>query len=168
VAHLRSNTVVRIHRSILPPSLPVQLEAAALLVRGSTPQGRYHLQVTAAAIEGSNSEAVMFRMIPDIELLNEMLSSQTSEWIVITLRGIGEMIGDKSAVIGDNNVSWMNLSPLKKISLGLQGPGLTSQDRRMMRSYGKQWMMHRLNWRKNLLEITPQKFNIFISSDRLN
>src|SRR6266545_4228008 len=69
MGHLRSNTVVRIHRSILPPDLPKQLEAAALLVRGSTPEGRYHLQVTAAAIKGANAEDVMFRMIPDIELL---------------------------------------------------------------------------------------------------
>ncbi len=118
VAHLRSNTVVRIHRSVFSPSLPLQLEAAALLVRGSTPAGRYHLQVTAAAIAGSNPEAVMFRMIPDIELLDAMLSSQTSEWIVITLRGIGEMLGDKNATIGDNSVSWMNLSPFEKDQFG--------------------------------------------------
>src|SRR5713101_408327 len=56
MAHLRSNTIVRIHRSALSGSLPKQLEAAALLVRGSTAKGRYHLQVTAAAVMGANSE----------------------------------------------------------------------------------------------------------------
>jgi hypothetical protein len=114
MGHLRSNTVVRIHRSAFPATMPKQLEAAALLVRGSTPKGRYHLQVTAAAIKGANSEDVMFRMIPDIELLEQMQFSQSEDWIVITLRGIGEMIGNKNAQIGDANSSWMNLSPYQK------------------------------------------------------
>ena len=118
MAHLRSNTVVRIHRSAFSASLPAQLETAALLVRGSTSKARYHLQVTAAAVEGSNSEAVMFRMIPDIELLDETLSSQTADWIVITLRGIGEMHGDKNATVGDNSTNWMNLSPYEKDQFG--------------------------------------------------
>lgn len=113
VAHLRSNTVIRIKRSVLSTTLPQNLEAAALLVRGSTPQGRFHLQVTAASITGSNSEATLWRMIPDIELLDKMLASQSSDWIVITLRGIGEMIGDrdpnKPKTTG-SPPSWMDLS----------------------------------------------------------
>lgn len=118
MAHLRSNTVVRIHRSVLPPTLPQQVEAAALLVRGSTPKGRYHLQVTAAAIKSPNAEDVMFRMVPDIELLDQMLSSEKEDWIVITLRGIGEMIGDKTAQVGNFNSSWMNLSPFARDQFG--------------------------------------------------
>jgi hypothetical protein len=118
MGHLRSNTIIRIHRSVLSPTLPRQLEAAALLVRGSTPKGRYHLQVTAAAIKGSNSEEVLFRMIPDLELLDQMLSSQSEDWIVITLRGIGEMIGNKSAVPGNGSSSWMDLSPFEKDQFG--------------------------------------------------
>src|SRR5262249_58084438 len=39
MAHLRSNTVVRIHRSAIDPALPKRLETAALLIRGSTPKG---------------------------------------------------------------------------------------------------------------------------------
>jgi choline dehydrogenase-like flavoprotein len=118
VGHLRSNTVVRIHRSAFPSTLPQQLETAALLVRGATPEGRYHIQVTAAAIKGANSEAAMFRMIPDIELLAETLSSQSEDWIVITLRGIGEMKGDKNATVGNMATSWMNLSPFEKDQFG--------------------------------------------------
>lgn len=95
MAHLRSNTVVRIHRSAIDPALPTLLETAALLVRGSTPNGRYHLQVTAAAGKGG-SEDMMFRMIPDVDLLNQTLAAQKEDWIVITLRGIGEMIGDRN------------------------------------------------------------------------
>jgi choline dehydrogenase-like flavoprotein len=113
VAHLRSNTVIRIKRSALSTTLPQNLEAAALLVRGSTPQGRFHLQVTAASVAGANSEATLWRMIPDIELLDKMLASQSSDWIVITLRGIGEMIGDrdpnKPKTTG-SAPSWLDLS----------------------------------------------------------
>jgi hypothetical protein len=113
MAHLRTNTIVRIHRSAFDPSLPRQLETAALLVRGSTPKGRYHLQVTAAAVAGANSEATMWRMIPDIDLLDRTLASQQNDWVVVTLRGIGEMRGDqdpnKPKVTGVTP-SWMDLS----------------------------------------------------------
>lgn len=112
MAHLRSNTVVRIHRSALDPALPKRLEAAALLVRGSTPKGRYHLQVTAAAVPGG-SEDTMFRMVPDLDLLDKILASQEEDWIVITLRGIGEMIGDRDPNTTKQTgqaPSWMDLS----------------------------------------------------------
>lgn len=113
MGHLRTNTVVRIHRSAFDPSLPKQLEAAALLVRGSNGKGRYHLQVTAAAVAGANSEAAMWRMIPDIELLDKTLASQQEDWIVVTLRGIGEMVGDRDPAkpkVNGVSPSWMDLS----------------------------------------------------------
>lgn len=112
MAHLRSNTVVRIHRTAIDPTLPKRLETAALLVRGSTPAGRYHLQVTAAAGAGG-SEDVMFRMIPDIDLLDQILAAQQEDWIVITLRGIGEMNGDRSPATPEQTgqtPSWTNLT----------------------------------------------------------
>jgi hypothetical protein len=113
MAHLRSNTIVRIKRSAFSPTLPTQLEAAALLVRGSTPQGRFHLQVTGAAVTGSNSETDMWRMIPDIDLVDQTLSSQTADWIVVTFRGIGEMIGSQDPSLVKNTgsfPSWLDLS----------------------------------------------------------
>lgn len=112
MAHLRSNTVVRIHRSALGIASSQLLQAAALLVRGSTPKGRYHLQVTAAAVPGG-SEDTMFRAIPDLDLLETTLSSQKEDWIVITLRGIGEMVGDKDPnkpKVTGSAPSWMDLS----------------------------------------------------------
>lgn len=112
MAHLRSNTIVRIHRSGIDPALPKRLETAALLVRGSTPNGRYHLQVTAAAGAGG-SEDVMFRMIPDIDLLDQTLAAQQEDWIVITLRGIGEMNGDRNASANKQSgqpPNWIDLS----------------------------------------------------------
>jgi choline dehydrogenase-like flavoprotein len=112
MGHLRTNTVVRIHRSALGIALTQRLEAAAVLVRGSAAKGRYHLQVTAAAVKGG-SEDTMFRAVPDIELLDKMLASQREDWIVITLRGIGEMIGDKDPnkpKANGSTPSWMDLS----------------------------------------------------------
>lgn len=113
MAHLRSNTVVRIHRSAIDPTLPKRLETAALFVLGLTPEGRYHLQVTAAAAGTGGSEDVMFRMIPDIDLLDQTLAAQQEDWIVITLRGIGEMQGDRNPnspkQTGQSPI-WMDLS----------------------------------------------------------
>lgn len=112
MGHLRTNTVVRIHRSALGVPLLKELQAAAVLVRGSTAKGRYHLQVTAAAVTGG-SEDTMWRAIPDIELLDQMLANQREEWIVVTLRGIGEMRGDQDPGKSKNTgapPSWMDLS----------------------------------------------------------
>ncbi len=122
MAHLRSNTVVRIKRSAFPPGLPQRLQAAALLVRGSTPQGRYHLQVTAAAVQGANSEATMWRMIPDIELLDRTLASQDAGWIVVTLRGIGEMHGSQDPSLAKqtgSTPSFVDLSPDQTDEFGM-------------------------------------------------
>jgi len=118
MGHLRSNLTVKIKRDVISPTLPKQLEAAALFVRGSTPNARYHIQVTASAIAGTNPEASMFRMIPDIELLEKHLASQSQEEIIITLRGIGEMIGDKNSSVNNSQTSWMNLSPYEKDQFG--------------------------------------------------
>ena len=123
VAHLRSNTVVRIKRAALGSGLPSKLEAAALLVRGSTPDGRYHLQVTAAAVTGADSEATMFRMIPDLDLLDRMLASQDADKIVITFRGIGEMRGNRDPSLTKatgSAPSWMDLSADQRDEFGMR------------------------------------------------
>jgi hypothetical protein len=110
MAHLRSNTTVRIKRSALG-ALPALLGPAALLLRGSTTQGRYHFQVTAVAADTPNSEATLWRMIPDLDLLDQLTASQQFDKVMITLRAIGEMAGDKNASATNNGTSWINLSP---------------------------------------------------------
>src|SRR6266851_4866373 len=117
MAHLRSNTTVRIPRSVLG-TLPKQLAAAAMLVRGSTPQGRYHLQVTAAAVDSPNSEATMWRVVPDLDLLDQLLASQDFNKLTITFRGIGEMVGDKNATNTNPATSWLDLSPFESDEFG--------------------------------------------------
>lgn len=104
---------MRIKRSEFSSTLPTQLEAAALLVRGSTPQGRFHLQVTGAAVTGSDSETDMWRMIPDIDLVDQTLASQDADWIVVTFRGIGEMTGSQDPSLTKSTgsfPSWVDLS----------------------------------------------------------
>src|SRR6266436_759229 len=119
MAHLRSNTTVRIPRAVLG-TLPKQLAAAAMLVRGSTPQGRYHLQVTAAAIDSPDSERTMWRVVPDLDLLDQLLSSQDFNKVTITFRGIGEMAGDKNAANTNPASSWVDLSPFEHDEFGMR------------------------------------------------
>jgi choline dehydrogenase-like flavoprotein len=119
MAHLRSNLTVRIKRSALG-SLPQQLAPAAVLVRGTAQNRRYHLQVTAVAADTPNSESTMWRMVPDLDLLDRLLASQDFEKITITFRGIGEMAGDKNATNTNPATSWVDLSPFERDEFGMR------------------------------------------------
>ena len=119
MAHIRSNTTVRIKRAALGlPAAPAGLETAALIVRGSSPAGgrnrQFHLQVTAAASPGANPETNMFTAIPDIDHYDQIRASQDPQWVVLILRGIGEMGGDQTVAPPqgpkDLGKSWVNLT----------------------------------------------------------
>lgn len=118
MAHLRTNFVVRIQRNALAANLPAQLQTAALLVRGDTGQRRFHLQVTASASPNAASDALLFRMIPDVDLLDSTLAAQTANFVAITCRGIGEMAGDRLSPVPNANGSWINLSPFEADEFG--------------------------------------------------
>ena len=97
VAHLRSNLTIRIPRQAieanLPPTVIPSLQCSALLVKGKAPSGRtFHFQITAAGLNklGVDSEAELFKKIPTLEHLGDMLRA-TDDTVVITIRGIGEM-----------------------------------------------------------------------------
>jgi choline dehydrogenase-like flavoprotein len=100
-------------------ALPQFLETAALLVRGVTPDGRFHLQVTAAANQASESDQLLFRMVPDIEELGQILSNQDGSKVAITLRAVGEMAGDRSTPVPNSDGSWINLSPFERDEFGV-------------------------------------------------
>jgi choline dehydrogenase-like flavoprotein len=119
MVHLRTNLTVRIRRSALASALPAQLETAAALVRGSTAQARFHLQFTASASPSGFSEEMMFRMIPDLDLLDNFLASQNTDWVTITVRGLAEMKGDQSSSVPNNTRSWINLSPCELDEFGV-------------------------------------------------
>jgi choline dehydrogenase-like flavoprotein len=97
MVHLRSNLTVRIPRSSFPALTGLDLEESALFVKGKHTRkdgstGFFHLQITAAGLGslGTDSEAELFKKIPDIDLLHTFRSVDETT-IVVTIRGIGEM-----------------------------------------------------------------------------
>jgi choline dehydrogenase-like flavoprotein len=110
MAHLRSNVTIRIPRAsfgaTLDPAVHPELKelaVSALFVKGvhrhaDGTKGHFHVQITAsgAGDREKNSEVELFKKIPDIDTLDNFRSN-TDEWIVLTLRGIGEMVG----IVGD-------------------------------------------------------------------
>jgi hypothetical protein len=121
MCHSRSNTFARIRRTALDPSgtLPDALQTGALLVRGSTPQGTFQIQVTASADPAGNSDALLFSMIPDIDVLDEILANQQAGWISFGFRGVSELIGDKVTSVPNPSGRWINLSPFENDEFGV-------------------------------------------------
>jgi choline dehydrogenase-like flavoprotein len=121
MAHWRSNVFVQIARSAIDPgnTLPAALQTAALLVRGSTPQGNFHLQVTASADPGGNSDALLYTMIPDIDLLDQTLANQQAGFISIGFRGASQLIGDTGSSVPNAAGRWINLSPFENDEFGI-------------------------------------------------
>src|SRR5207245_11552636 len=118
--HLRSNLTIRIPRanfgSALDPARNRELQVSAMFVKGIHPRaegspGHFHLQITASGVGQleTNSEAELFKKIPNIDELDQF-RDLTDESIVVTLRGIGQMVGDRTSP-----------DPKKRGSLGLQG-----------------------------------------------
>jgi choline dehydrogenase-like flavoprotein len=100
MAHLRSNLDFRVPREALKflPATAKGLQASALFVKGQhafsdgSGVGHFHLQITATggAAGLANSEAELFKKIPDIDKFEQHLHSSDTH-VVITVRGIGEM-----------------------------------------------------------------------------
>lgn len=102
MAHLRSNLDIRIPRTALRhlDEAIRGLSTSALFVKGRRRHvdgtvGHYHLQITASGLDavGTNSEAELFKTIPDIDTLDS-LQQADDRHVVITIRGIGEMEPD--------------------------------------------------------------------------
>jgi hypothetical protein len=109
--HVRSDFTVRVRRGALPP-VPSEVQTAALLVRGLAASGRFHVQVTAST-HSHGSDELLFRMIPDLDLLHAQLANDDPNWITVTLRGIGEMRGDRTTAVPNASSSWIDLSPFE-------------------------------------------------------
>ena len=117
MVHVRSDFTVRIKRAALPP-VPSEVQTAALLVRGIVPSGRFHVQVTAST-HSHGSDELLFRMIPDLDLLQAQLANDDPNWIAITFRGIGETRGDRTTPVPNASSSWINLSPFEFDEFGV-------------------------------------------------
>lgn len=121
MAHVRSNIFVRIPRSAIDPggTLPNVVQTGALLVRGSTPQGKFHIQVTASADPFGNSDSLLFAMIPDIDQLDATLANQTASTISIGFRGVSQQFGDQTTSVPNASGRWINLSPFEVDEFGM-------------------------------------------------
>jgi choline dehydrogenase-like flavoprotein len=110
MAHMRTDFAVRIRR-VAFQALPAHLQTAALLIRGANSHGRFHVQITAAANQGRGSDDLLFRMVPDLDLLGSLTANEDPDWIAITLRGVAEMGSDRSAPSRRPDQRWIDLSP---------------------------------------------------------
>lgn len=110
MTQMRINTMVRIKRSSLLPKLPWKLDTATFLIRGSTTQARYHLQVVVVALEKNNHEHILYKMVPDATLNDNTLSLENPDWILVNVTGMGEMKGNKKAEFINLRDSWINMS----------------------------------------------------------
>jgi GMC oxidoreductase len=105
MAHLRSNIDIRVPRAALAglPAALKALQVSALFVKGrhkfkdsggneDGTIGHFHLQITASGLgsEGTDSEAELFKKVPDIDLFEQHLHA-TDTHVVITIRAVGEM-----------------------------------------------------------------------------
>ena len=88
-------------------------------MRGSTPQGKFQIQVTASADPKGNSDALLFSMIPDIDLLKGILKNQHSEWISICCRGVSQLMGNRVISVPNSFGRWINLSPFETDEFGV-------------------------------------------------
>jgi len=119
--HMRSTTTVQIKRSVLEAPgkpLPTDLQAAAFLVRGQTGDGHFHLQLTAADDRAGDADRLLFRMIPDVDLLQNILDAQDAEFVAITLRGCAETKGIKNQPIRNPALRWIDLSESERDEFG--------------------------------------------------
>jgi hypothetical protein len=121
MAHWRSNTFVKIQRTALDPgnTLPAALQTGALLLRGSSAEGEFHVQVTASADPAGNSDALLYTMIPDIDLLDATLANQLNGWISIGFRGVSQQMGDRATSVPNPSGRWINLSPYERDEFGM-------------------------------------------------
>jgi choline dehydrogenase-like flavoprotein len=105
MAHLRTNLTIRLPRAGFP-GVPPDAQTSALFVKGRHTQGQpadaghFHVQITASGVTGAqadNSEIELFQKIPDIDFL-QAHAMANDNFVIVTLRGIGEMVGDKQSV----------------------------------------------------------------------
>jgi choline dehydrogenase-like flavoprotein len=108
MAHVRSNFLIRVKRSLIPGALDRLEQTAAALATGVAPHGRFHLQVTASTSAGG-SDAVLFRTVPDLDQVEALRSAVDQDWVGLTIRAVGEMHGDRNERLGDPNASWIDV-----------------------------------------------------------
>lgn len=123
MVHMRSTTTVQIKRSALETAgtaLPPDLQTAALLVRGKTSDGHFHLQLSAADDRTGDADKLLFRMVPDIDLLREILDAQDADFVAVTFRGCAQTKGVKDSPIHNPALRWIDLSSFDRDEFGFR------------------------------------------------
>lgn len=94
MAHIRNNITVRIKRSVLGLEADDQLQVTAFhIVCKASTGGRYHFQFYASSTPGRDGENYLYSMVTDADVLQGLLNNQDPEWVALTFRGCGEMLG---------------------------------------------------------------------------
>ncbi len=94
MAHIRNNITIRIKRSVLGLEADDQLQVTAFhIVCKASTGGRYHMQFYASSTPGRDGESYLYSMVTDADVLQGLLNNQDPEWVALTFRGCGEMLG---------------------------------------------------------------------------
>jgi choline dehydrogenase-like flavoprotein len=111
MVHLRSDFTLRIRRSDAPGigAVPEDIATAAMLMRGQCPTGRFHLQVTASA-SGDYSEALFYKLIPDLDQLDVLRATLDPDWLSAAIRACGQTHGRPDLPVRTPGTSWIDLS----------------------------------------------------------
>ena len=121
MVHVRDNLLASIRRSVVasPQALPTDLQAAAMLIRGSVDGKQFHVQVTASADMAGNPDRLIFQMIPDIDEIDGLLKMEASDRISMWFRGVSEAAGHPTSPVGTAGASYINLSPYDRDEFGV-------------------------------------------------
>jgi hypothetical protein len=111
MAHVRNNVTMRVRRAALGLAPNEQLETSAFHIGGKTESGgRFHIQFYAGFSPNADGDAVLYKLVTDQEVLDELLRNQDPEWVSLTFRGCGEMLGRTDLSPGDDRASYINSS----------------------------------------------------------
>lgn len=122
MVHVRGNYSWRIRKSALQLPASSALGTSALHVEGRVPigspanrLGRFHFQFYAVRSRNDNAEEYLYRLIPNIEDLDDVTDAVTStdmdDWIVVGIRTCGETFGDPDADPGRRESSSISVNP---------------------------------------------------------
>jgi choline dehydrogenase-like flavoprotein len=122
MVHVRGNYSWRIRKSALGLPATSALGTSAMQVEGRVPigppinrLGRFHFQFYAVRSRNDNYEEYLYRLIPNVEDLDEVSSAvagtDMDDWIVVGIRTCGETFGDPEADTDRRDASSISVNP---------------------------------------------------------
>jgi choline dehydrogenase-like flavoprotein len=123
MAHLRFDFPFQLDRQAfaqwvrqnIDKTLRDQLQTASFHIQADTPDGRFHLQVYGSGIDTNaqgtdNAEGLLYRMIPDASVAQQLAEAQDANEISLIFRASGEMRADRAAPVHTAGTSWIDLA----------------------------------------------------------